>query len=258
MNLIKKIGCLVILLSFVAQKTYTMETPDNNPGWLGYAKETILNGYSGLKQFLSNVTIANAETPNGAFSFGQLPVDTQTEIIKLLAGSCTDKTLKESAQTINALAQTNKHLNTLINNPEFNLQLIKNRAKQFNVSDIKVAKELQTQSSKTQLKIQLALAKIMKELIEEQENNNALAKLNRLLKGFTIEDKLYKVDLDFTYRWDQESDEYYSTLMYAIENENKFLIQYLLKNGASPIITNDDDEDAAQATEDQEIIDFMQ
>ncbi len=251
MNLVKKIGCLIILLSFVAQKTYTMETPDNNPGWLSSATLTFLNGYLGFKQLLSSVT-------NPSTGFSDLPIEVQTTIIQLFAKSCTDKTLKESAQTINALAQTNKHLNTLINDPEFNLQLIKNRAQQFNVSDIKVAKELQTQASKTQLKIQLALAKIMKELIEEQENNNALAKLNRLLKGFTIEDKLYKVDLDFTYRWDQESDEYYSPLMYAIENENKFLIQYLLKNGASPIITNDDDEDAAQATEDQEIIDFMQ
>jgi hypothetical protein len=228
MKLIKKIGCLVILLSFVAQKTYTMETPDNNPGWLGYAKETILNGYSGLKQFLSNVTTTDDSVP-----FGQLPTETQTEIIKLLAASCTDKTLTESAQTINALAKTNKHLNNLINDPEFNLQLIKNRAKQFNVSDMKVAKILHTKSSQVQLLIQLYLARTIKNIDEEQESGGVVPKLNKILKKLEFEGKVYKADLDFTYRWNQESQEYASPLMYAVLNDNKFLIQYLLKNGAN-------------------------
>ncbi len=195
MKLAKKIVFFITLLSIITHTTHTMETSENNGGWLGFAKSTLLNGYSGLKQFLSNVT-----TTNGTFPFGQLPTDTQTEIIKLLASSCTNQTLKESTQTINALAQTNKHLNNLINDPELNLQLIKNRAKQFNVSDIKVAKELQTQASKHQLKIQLALAKIIKNIDEEQENGGVLPKLNRLLQGFELENKLYKVDLDFTYR----------------------------------------------------------
>ncbi len=228
MKLAKKIVFFITLLSIITHTTHTMETSENNGGWLGFAKSTLLNGYSGLKQFLSNVT-----TTNGTFPFGQLPTDTQTEIIKLLASSCTNQTLKESTQTINALAQTNKHLNNLINDPELNLQLIKNRAKQFNVSDIKVAKELQTQASKHQLKIQLALAKIIKNIDEEQENGGVLPKLNRLLQGFELENKLYKVDLDFTYRWNQDSQEYSSPLMHAIQNDDKFLIQYLLKNGAN-------------------------
>ena len=228
MKLSKRINTLTLLLAILTFNNYTMETSENNGGWLGFAKSTLLNGYSGLKQFLSNVT-----TTDDTFPFGQLPTDTQTEIIKLLASSCTNQTLKESTQTINALAQTNKHLNNLINDPELNLQLIKNRAKQFNVSDVAVAKALQTQASKHQLKIQAALKKIINNIDEEQENGGVLPKLNRLLKGFELENKLYKVDLDFTYRWNQDSQEYSSPLMHAIQNDDNFLINYLLKNGAN-------------------------
>jgi hypothetical protein len=230
MNIVRKISklftLLLITLTFSSQSA---EGPENaNVGWLSYAGSTLMNGYSGFKQFLSNIT-----TTNDSFPFGELPTDTQTEIIKLLASSCTNQTLKEFGQTINALAQANKHLNKLINNPDFNLTLIKNRAKQFNKSDVAAAKAFQTQASKTQLKIQLVLAKIVKNMTEEQENENVLPRLNKLLKGFKVEDQNYKVDLNFTYRWNTESEEYSSSLMQAVHHDNKFLINYLLKNGAN-------------------------
>lgn len=256
MNSSKKIGnftaLMLITLTFYS---YSAEMPeDNNYGWLGYAKETLFNGYLGFKQLLTATT-----TPETGFS--DLPIEVQTNLIQLFAKSCTDTTLEEAIKTIRSLAVTTKHLNKLINDPEFNLQLIKSRAKQFNVSDMKVAKELKTQASKNQLKIQLALAKIMKELIEEQENNNATTKLKRLLEGFTIEDKFYTVDFDFTYRWDQESEQYSSPLMYAVQNENKYLIQYLLENGASPTMANSDGDtplQEAEATGNQGVIDLIQ
>jgi len=154
MNIFKKtnnfIALLLITLTF---NSYSMES---QTGWLAYAGSTLLNGYSAFKQFLTATT-----KPGTGFS--DLPLETQTEVLKFLAASCTDKTLKDSARTINALAQTSKHLNQVINDPEFDLKLIKSRAKKFNVSDMKVANALQTEASKTQLKIQLVLAKIMKE-----------------------------------------------------------------------------------------------
>lgn len=213
---------MTLLLVTLTFNSYSMET---NTGWLAYAGSTLLNGYSALRQFLTSTT-------NSGAGFSDLPTEIQTEIIKLLASSCTDKTLKESAQTINALAQTNKHLNALINDPQFNLKLIKSRAKQFNVSDVKVAKILHTKSSQVQLLMQLQLARIIKNINEEQENGGVLPKLNKLLKEFEFGNKVYKVDLDFTYRWNKESQEYYSPLAYAVEAGNKFLINYFMNNGA--------------------------
>ncbi|HEX4069500.1 MAG TPA: ankyrin repeat domain-containing protein [Candidatus Babeliales bacterium] len=251
MKLTKKISCLITLLSFIIPQTYAMETSPQT-GWLAYAGSTLLNGYTGFKQFLTNIT-----TTNSTFPFGNLPTDVQTEIIQLLASSCTDKTLEESTQTINALARTNKYLNNLINDPQFNLELIKSRAKQFNVADMKVARELHTKASKKQLKIQLMLAKIMKEPIEEQENDGVLPKLNKLLQGFKVEDKTYKVDLDFTYRLNTESPEYTSPLVYAVQHDNKFLINYLIKNGANINQAGYNGKTPLMYTENAEIITFL-
>lgn len=224
MKLSKRINILTLTLITLTFNSYSSE--NNGNGWLTFAKSTLLNGYSGLKQLLTATT-------NPGTGFSDLPTEVQTTLIQLFAKSCGDTTLKESAQTINSLAQTNKLLNDLINDPKINLQLIKNRAKKFNVPDIKVAKELQTQASKHQLKIQFALAKIMKDITEEQENNDVLPKLNRIVEGFKLNNKLYEVDLNFTYRWNKGSQEYSSPLMYAVQSNNKFLIQYLLKHGAN-------------------------
>jgi ankyrin repeat protein len=230
MNIFKKTGSTSLKLrrtgSFTAILLVTLTFNSYSMEWIASASSALLNGFTGLKQFLTATT-------NPGTGFSDLPVEVQTEILKFLAASCTSKTLKDSAQTINALAQTSKHLNNVINDPEFNLKLIKSRAKQFNVSDVKVANALQTEASKTQLKIQLALAKIMKELIEEQENNNALTRLNKLLKRFEIGNKVYTVDLDFTYRWNKKSQEYGSPLVYAVLADNKFLINYFVENGAN-------------------------
>lgn len=229
MKLFKKasISSALLLITFTFNSSAAEKQDDANTGWLSYAGATLLNGYAGFKKFLTSAPTSNT-------GFSNLPVEVQTIIIQLFAKSCADTTLKESAQTINSLAQVNTKLNQLINDPEFNLKLIKNRAKQFNVSDVKVTNTLKTKAAKAQLRIQFVLAKRMKEIIEEQENNDALTRLNTLLtKKFELDEKVFKVDLDFTYRWDKESPEYLSPLMYAVEGENKFLINYLINNGAN-------------------------
>ncbi len=224
MKLSKRINILPLVLITLIFNSYSSE--NNNNGWLSYAKSTLFNGYSGLKQLLTATIMPGT-------GFSELPIEVQTTIIQLFAKSCADTTLKESAQTINSLARTNTLLNNLINDPEIDLELIKNRAKKFDVADTTAAKAFQTKASKHQFKIQLALATIMKNVDEIQEMGGVLPKLDKLLKGFKLDDKLYKVDLDFTYRWNKDSEEYSSPLMYAIKSDNTFLMQYLLKNGAN-------------------------
>lgn len=216
MNPTKRI--VAFCAGFLMTLTFNNYSMESNPGWLSYVSPTLLYGYSALKQFLTATT-----TPQTGFS--DLPVEVQTNIIQLFAKSCTDTTLKEAGKTINALAQTNTLLNNVINDPYFNLQLIKNRARQFNSSDATAAKALQTKTSKERLVIQLALKKIIKEFLEEQENNDILRRMNQL--------RDQGVDFDFTYRWNKESKEYASPLMKAIEHDNKFLINYLLNNNAN-------------------------
>jgi uncharacterized protein len=228
MNSIKKITALITILFLTfAFNSYSTDTYNaTKTGWFTYIGSTLFNGYSALRQLVTETTTIGT-------GFSDLPIEMQATIIKLFAKSSKEKTLEEAGKTINALAQTSKYLNKLINDPEVNLELIKNRAKQFNASDAKVAIGLQTKTSKDQLKIQLVLAKIIKEIIEEQENDNVLPRLNKLLDGFKLEDKTYKVNLDFTYRWDKESQEYFSPLIQAVKHANKFLINYLLTNGAN-------------------------
>lgn len=252
MKLSKKINNLpALLLVIFTFNSYSAETPESSkPEWLTYASSALLNGYSALRQFLTATRIPST-------GFSNLPMEIQVTIIQLFSKSCTDKTPKEAGTTINALAQTNKQLNKLINNPEFNLELIKNRAKQFNVSDVLVAKTFQTQASKVQLKIQLVLAKIMKELIEEQENYNALARLNKLLQKFELKDNVYTVDLDFTYRWNQESQEYSSPLMHAVKHSNKFLVTYLVNKGANINQAGFNGKTPLMYADDPEIITFL-
>lgn len=222
-----KISNFIVLLFITTLicTTHTAEKPTAAAtGWLAYAEGTLLNGYTGFRKFLTYIAIPTVSTTSNT-NFSDLPIEIQTTIIQLFAKSCADTSVKDAAQTINALAQTNKVLNTLINDPQFCLTLIKSRAKQFNCADTKVAKALQTKESKHRLVLQLTFAKVIKNLIEEQENNGVLGQLNTLMAK--------NVDVDFTYVWNKDAQEYLSPLMYAVQHENKFLINYLLKNGAN-------------------------
>jgi len=231
MKLIKTTTAFALLFVTLTFNSYTSEKPTKS-GWLTYASATLLNGYSGFKQFLSYATNQTSSATSGP-NFLELPEDMRTTIIQLFAKSCTDTSLKDAAQTINALTKVNTYLNSLINDPLFCLKLIKSRAKQFNVSDIAVAKALQTKESKKRLTIQLSLAKIIKDSIAEQENNGFLPLLNKLVVTGFGERIKRKADVNFTYVWDQNSQEYLSPLMYAVQNDNRFFINYLLKNNAN-------------------------
>src|SRR5579872_1811131 len=63
------------------------------------------------------------DQPIESFQFMELPQDVRTVITNLLTSNSAAKTLTEAAQTIKALAETNKYFNTLLNNPEFCLQI---------------------------------------------------------------------------------------------------------------------------------------
>src|SRR6266446_10297661 len=88
------------------------------------------------------------------FAFNQLIPELKAYLIESLASMSTATTLEEATKTINALAQTNKELNQLINDPAFCLKLIKHLAQKFNCTDEKAAKTLQTKAAKERSELQ--------------------------------------------------------------------------------------------------------
>src|SRR5579872_4024263 len=133
MNVFKKLSLIapiIISLLFTPHHSHTMDQPNKQMGWVVLAGAAILGGYTAYQQFLSYI---HGE-PTEPFSFTDLPQDIQQTIISLLTINSTAKTLQEAAQTINALAKTNKYLNELINDPKFCLQIIKHLSKQFDCS----------------------------------------------------------------------------------------------------------------------------
>jgi len=224
MKTLKKPSSIVIIMVLCIVHPIQAMEQSNNPSktsWVTYAGATIFNGFSAFKQFLSYTAMPQTQDP---FPFTELPEETQTIIIQLLASYCITKSLKDSAYILNALAQTNKRLNNLINGKKFTLKLIKDLAHQFNCSDETAAKILQTKGAKKRLLLQNQLKDICEELIVEQENNNAFARLNTLCKN--------DIDLEFTYKWDEHAQAL-TPLMYAAQHGNKFLVNYLLKKNVN-------------------------
>jgi hypothetical protein len=113
-------------------------------------------------------------------------------------------TLETAANAINSLANVNKQLSTLINNPTFCLTLIKRLALRFDCSHETATIVLQTQEAKNRLKIQ----KKFEILFSQSSYIAPLIGLTKpMLYDFSIKkfQKLYDkykdyVDLDFTYR----------------------------------------------------------
>jgi hypothetical protein len=145
------IALLLVTLTF---NTYTMEPQEPNKiGWVALAGGVLIGGYAAYQQFLSYV---HAEP----FDFASQSPEMQNKIILFLTTNTTAKSLKEAAQTINSLAQTNKELNEWINDSEFCLKIIKHLAQKFNCSDQTAAKILQTQEAKRRLNIQTTLQEL--------------------------------------------------------------------------------------------------
>ena len=129
------------------------------------------------------------------FEFTQLPIEVREHIIYLLSLETTATSLKTAALTINSLAQVNKELNTLINNPQFCLQIIKHLSKKFKCSDEETANVLQTQEAKRLIKLQNEL-KLFCESAPPKTFFDITIKSSVISLASLIEQG---VDLNFTY-----------------------------------------------------------
>jgi len=229
---------LLLATTFNSHKTHTMEPIEPKQiGWVALAGATILGGYVAYRQFLSYIheeqeqpiTHATQEPithatqePIEPFPFTELPKDVQNTIINLLTINISAQNLREAAQTINALAQVNKELNTLINNPNFCLKIIKVLALKFNCSDEEAAAALKTQEAKNRLFIQKQfLIMCQNKNFDEQEFNI----LYKTYKGY--------VDLNFIYVIKRHAQQFPGTLLYlATANRSCPFIKILLNHGA--------------------------
>ena len=153
MKTTKKNGVLVVVLLIVATGNVcgmerAFELTKKRP------QSTMLR--RPLSNFVGNILLGIRKlNPAEPFPFSDLPKEIQNEILSLLTINVNAESLETAAQTINALAQVNKELNALINEPIFCLRLIKVLAKKFNCSDDVVCKKLSTQEAKRRLDLQV-------------------------------------------------------------------------------------------------------
>ncbi len=182
---IGKNSILAIFLFAINFNIYAMEpaSPDpSNYKWAALAGGVLLSAV-GLKHFLTYIR----SEPVTFFAFGDLPSDTQLTIVSFLGEYTSAKTLQEAGHIINLLAQTSTHLEQFINNSQNCLQLIKNLAKRFDVSDEEAAKALQTRQAKRRLQIQNDLFV----LCRNKGDIDVVAGINALPQD---------VDVEFTYK----------------------------------------------------------
>ncbi len=222
---------LLLSAAFNTHKTYTMEPEDvKKVGWVALAGGVIIGGYAAYQQFLSYIH-AEQEQPIEPFRFTELPQDVQAVITSLLFAGVTATSLKEAAQAINALAQVNKELNTLINDPNFCLKTIKTLSQKFNCSNETAAEILQTKEAKNRLAIQKRFIQII-----QSESNNPIR--NNL--KYVCQDGF---DLEFTYNNPTQSkyfaEKFLTPLMIASVNPQTSVINLLLKQGSNINQTTD-------------------
>ncbi len=241
MKISKKTGLFYALLllstTFNTHKTHAMEPEDvKKVGWVALAGAAIVGGYAAYQQFLSYIH-TEPEQPIDPFNFTGLPKDVQNTIISLLTINTSAKTLQEAAQAINRLAQVNKELNTLINDPQFCLQIIKQLSQKFNCSNITATQTLQTKEAKNRLKLQ----KDLKDLIKIFENYAHYYHYPEKATSICLDKltSLYQagVDLEFTYDNDDMFFDFLKAfltpLMIASIQENLLMIDCLLQQGSN-------------------------
>lgn len=177
MKITKKIRTLLVFLPLlIAFNTYSMETSTST--------QLMLSDYIA---YIAEILLGNIKfQPTESSPLEQLPLETQSKIISLLLINNSSDSLDLCGKTINALAQVNKDLHDLINDPTFSLLLIKHLAQQFECSDQEVAEALQTQEAKRQLDLQKQLSRC-----RFQQPNSAMS---------TIQDLIQQgIDFSFTY-----------------------------------------------------------
>jgi len=129
----------------------------------------------------------NAMTTECFPYYDDLAPEIQWIIIDCAINKCSTNKPKIAAKTINALARTNKQLNSDINNPLFSDKLIKNHANKYGCSHESIAKFIHTKQTKNRLFFQYDL----KKLCCKKNKRNATLKLSKLVTN--------GIDLEFTY-----------------------------------------------------------
>jgi ankyrin repeat protein len=152
-----------------------------------------------------------------------LPPEDQYEISMLLFTNINANSLNIAAKTVNSLAQVNKKLNELINDPQFCRELIKYLAIKFDCSDFKVAHTLKTQEAKRQCDLQRELYKL-----EIMESN--------FVNSETIDEELNKlinqgIDLEFTFT--KHPSIILTPLMHFMMTNCPIIVQLLIKHGVN-------------------------
>ena len=136
------VGFLVITATF---NTYTMKRALKSP------RPVLVEDQ--WDQQVGNVLLGESpiKTLWEEASFNDLPQEVLENIIQLLSLNQAAQSLEDSAKAINSLAQVDKKLNAIINNPDFCTYLIENLVRKFNTSEIVVCLALQTQAAKRRL-----------------------------------------------------------------------------------------------------------
>lgn len=174
-----------LLCAIVFNNTYTMDQPEEGStlGWVAVIGGVLL-GAVAMKYLWQE------QKPGTQFDFAQLPQDVQYHIIELLNTANNTQSLDIATKTINSLAQVNKELNQMLNEPQFCLKLIKHLSKKFNYSNQLVAEKLQTKESKRRLALQARLHTIL--FWPNSRKKNLEKKLEQLYQS--------GADLEFTYK----------------------------------------------------------
>ncbi len=131
-------------------------------------------------------TISNDSSP-----FSELPKHERNQIIFSISQFGISNDLTTTGKAINNLAQVNKELNTLINDPVIYFNISRDLANRFSCSNEEVARALQTEQAKRELFIQ-------QELFDLCMNKN---KLNEIEMTSSLLQLINNgVDLNFIYK----------------------------------------------------------
>lgn len=133
-------------------KTLTRATKKQLRSWVN-AIDSALTG-----EIPATVAVTQLNSiPNDPFPFQNLPKEIQNQIILNLNLFGLSEDLTTTGKAINNLAQVNKQLNNLINEPAFYRRSSRSLADRFNTSNEKVANALQTEAAKRELALQKEL-----------------------------------------------------------------------------------------------------
>ncbi len=202
----KKNNLITLILITISCNTNTMEPEQSNKNWLTLVTDSLLYDIKPLEYLFFQDR-----------GFENLPNEEQAEAIQFLTQNNNASTLEAAANAINSLTKVNKQLDTLINNPQICLKLIKHLTYRFDCSNETVANALQTKEANNRLFVQKKFEKLFSTsdysaTLTYTEKGEKKTVTMKTLYDFSIKKfkKLYEqyknyIDLDFTYRNFQSS-----------------------------------------------------